>query len=99
VILGTKARKGRDVLAALMGTDSKNVSTGDGPADAFVQLIKALVEHSARARLYQVTRPDRRHDGAGGRFLLRLEEDGPDLTGQSGIPIRCRNRSAAYIHA
>ena len=73
-------------------------ATGDGPVDATFNAVKALVNHSARLQLYQVSAVTEGTD-AQATVSVRMEEDGRIATGQSADTDTVVASAKAYINA
>jgi len=81
--------------------DGESVSadaTGDGPVDAAFNAVKALVAHSARLQLYQVSAVTEGTD-AQATVTVRMEEEGRIVSGQSADTDTVVASVRAYVNA
>jgi 2-isopropylmalate synthase len=80
------------------GTPATKEETGDGPVDATFNAIKAIVAHSARLQLYQVSAVTEGTD-AQAEVSVRLEEDGKTVTGRGADTDTLVSSAKAYVSA
>ena len=98
VVCGTDGPQSADMALEIDGAFVETMATGDGPVDATFNAVKALVEHSARLQLYQVSAVTEGTD-AQATVTVRLEEDGRIATGQSADTDTVVASAKAYINA
>jgi 2-isopropylmalate synthase len=98
VVCGTEGPQTADLTLEVDGAVVKTTATGDGPVDAAFNAVKALVEHSARLQLYQVSAVTEGTD-AQATVSVRMEEDGRIATGQSADTDTVVASVKAYINA
>ena len=95
---GTEGPQEADLTLEIDGKSKSVSSTGNGPVDASFNAVKALVEHSARLQLYQVSAVTEGTD-APATVTVRMEENGRIVTGQSAEADTVVASVAAYISA
>ncbi|MEO1329262.1 MAG: 2-isopropylmalate synthase [Pseudomonadota bacterium] len=98
VICGTEAPQSADLILEVDGVEHQKTATGDGPVDAAFNAIKALVEHDARLKLYQVSAVTAGTD-AQAEVSVRLEEDGKIVTGTAADTDTLVASARAYVNA
>jgi len=98
VVCGTEGPQTADLTLTIDGKEASTHATGDGPVDAAFNAVKALVEHSARLQLYQVSAVTEGTD-AQATVSVRMEEEGRIATGQSADTDTVVASVKAYINA
>ena len=98
VVCGTEGPQSAEMALEVDGVVVKTSATGDGPVDATFNAVKALVDHSARLQLYQVSAVTEGTD-AQATVSVRMEEDGRIATGQSADTDTVVASAKAYINA
>ncbi|MCO4847905.1 MAG: 2-isopropylmalate synthase [Yoonia sp.] len=98
VVCGTEGPQSADMALEVDGVVVETTATGDGPVDATFNAVKALVDHSARLQLYQVSAVTEGTD-AQATVSVRMEEDGRIATGQSADTDTVVASAKAYINA
>ncbi len=98
VVCGTDGPQTAELRLSVDGEPREAEATGDGPVDAAFNAVKALVEHSARLQLYQVSAVTEGTD-AQATVTVRMEEDGRIVTGQSADTDTVVASVKAYVNA
>jgi 2-isopropylmalate synthase len=98
VVCGTEGPQSAEMALEVDGVVVETSATGDGPVDATFNAVKALVDHSARLQLYQVSAVTEGTD-AQATVSVRMEEDGRIATGQSADTDTVVASAKAYINA
>ena len=98
VVCGTEGPQSAEMALEVDGIVVETSATGDGPVDATFNAVKALVDHSARLQLYQVSAVTEGTD-AQATVSVRMEEDGRIATGQSADTDTVVASAKAYINA
>ncbi|WP_127902586.1 2-isopropylmalate synthase [Solirhodobacter olei] len=98
VICGTEAPQSADLTLTVDGTDKQVTATGDGPVDATFNAIGRIFPHTARLALFQVQAVTEGTD-AQATVIVRLEEDGKIVTGQSSDTDTVVAAAKAYVAA
>ena len=97
-VCGTEGPQSAEMALEVDGVVVETSATGDGPVDATFNAVKALVDHSARLQLYQVSAVTEGTD-AQATVSVRMEEDGRIATGQSADTDTVVASAKAYINA
>ncbi len=98
VICGTQAPQSADLILSVDGEDKQVTATGDGPVDATFRAISTIFPHTARLALFQVQAVTEGTD-AQATVIVRLEEDGKIVTGQSSDTDTVVAAAKAYVAA
>jgi 2-isopropylmalate synthase len=98
VIAGTGGPQKATLTLEVDGKHFTKEETGDGPVDATFNAIKAIVAHSARLQLYQVSAVTEGTD-AQAEVSVRLEEDGKTVTGRGADTDTLVSSAKAYVSA
>ncbi|MDE3079342.1 MAG: 2-isopropylmalate synthase [Paracoccaceae bacterium] len=98
VICGTQAPQSADLILSVGGEDKQVTATGDGPVDATFNAITKIFPHTARLALYQVQAVTEGTD-AQATVVVRMEEDGKIVTGQSSDTDTVVASAKAYVAA
>jgi len=98
VIAGSEEPQRATLALDIDGEVMTTTATGDGPVDATFNAIKAMVEHTARLKLYQVGAVTEGTD-AQAEVSVRLEEDGKIATGKSHDTDTLVASAKAYLSA
>ncbi|MGI9412578.1 MAG: alpha-isopropylmalate synthase regulatory domain-containing protein, partial [Hyphomicrobiales bacterium] len=98
VIAGTGGPQKATMTLEIDGRHMTKESTGDGPVDATFNAIQAMVEHSAKLVLYQVSAVTAGTD-AQAEVSVRLEEDGKTVTGRGTDTDTMVASAKAYVSA
>jgi len=98
VIAGTGGPQKATMTLEIDGRHVTKEATGDGPVDATFNAIKAMVEHSAKLVLYQVSAVTAGTD-AQAEVSVRLEEDGKTVTGRGTDTDTMVASAKAYVSA
>ncbi|KIT15526.1 2-isopropylmalate synthase [Jannaschia aquimarina] len=98
VVCGTDGPQEAELTLTVDGEERSSTATGDGPVDAAFNAVKALVDHSARLQLYQVSAVTEGTD-AQATVTVRMEEDGRIVSGQSADTDTVVASVKAYVNA
>ena len=98
VIAGTGGPQKATMTLEIDGRHVTKEATGDGPVDATFNAIQAMVEHSAKLVLYQVSAVTAGTD-AQAEVSVRLEEDGKTVTGRGTDTDTMVASAKAYVSA
>ncbi|TFL18852.1 2-isopropylmalate synthase [Jannaschia formosa] len=98
VTCGTGGPAEAQLTLTIDGKPVSSEATGDGPVDAAFNAVKALVSHSARLQLYQVSAVTEGTD-AQATVTVRLEEAGRIVSGQSADTDTVVASVRAYVNA
>ncbi len=98
VLCGTHAPQTADLTLSINGEDFVVTATGDGPVDATFNAVKVLFPHDARLQLYQVQAVTEGTD-AQATVIVRMEENGKIVTGQSSDTDTVVASARAYVNA
>ncbi len=98
VIAGTDGPQKATIVLDVDGEEQTRESTGDGPIDATFNAIKAIIPHTGRLALYQVSAVTHGTD-AQAEVTVRLEEDGRIATGRSADLDTMVASARAYVSA
>jgi 2-isopropylmalate synthase len=98
VVCGTEGPQEAELTMTIEGVDHSIDATGDGPVDAAFNCVKMLFPHEARLQLYQVSAVTEGTD-AQATVLVRMEEDGRIVTGQSADTDTIVASVKAYVNA
>jgi 2-isopropylmalate synthase len=98
VVCGTEGPQEAALTLRIDGAAQVSEATGDGPVDAAFNAVKALVPHSARLQLYQVSAVTEGTD-AQATVTVRLEENGRVVSGQSADTDTVVASVRAYVNA
>jgi 2-isopropylmalate synthase len=98
VVCGTEGPQEAELTMTIEGLDHSIDATGDGPVDAAFNCVKMLFPHEARLQLYQVSAVTEGTD-AQATVLVRMEEDGRIVTGQSADTDTIVASVKAYVNA
>ena len=98
VVCGTEGPQEASLRLVIDGESVSADATGDGPVDAAFNAVKALVSHSARLQLYQVSAVTEGTD-AQATVTVRMEEDGRIVSGQSADTDTVVASVRAYVNA
>ncbi len=94
---GTGVQKAKIVME-IDGEERVAEESGDGPVDASFNAIKALIPHTARLQLYQVSAVTHGTD-AQAEVSVRMEEDGKLVTGHAAHTDTMVASIRAYVNA
>jgi 2-isopropylmalate synthase len=98
VIAGTGGPARAKITLEIDGVPKSAEVTGDGPVDATFKAIKMVVPHEARLPLYQVMAVTEGTD-AQAEVMVRLEEDGKQVTGRGADTDTLVASARAYVTA
>ena len=98
VIAGTGGPQKATMTLEIDGRHITKEATGDGPVDATFNAIQAMIDHSARLQLYQVSAVTEGTD-AQAEVSVRLEEDGKTVTGRGTDTDTMVASAKAYVSA
>ena len=98
VVCGTEGPQEATLRLVIDGESVSADATGDGPVDAAFNAVKALVAHSARLQLYQVSAVTEGTD-AQATVTVRMEEEGRIVSGQSADTDTVVASVRAYVNA
>ncbi|PWJ16994.1 2-isopropylmalate synthase [Jannaschia seohaensis] len=98
VVCGTGGPAEAQLTLTVDGAPLSSEAKGDGPVDAAFNAVKALVDHSARLQLYQVSAVTEGTD-AQATVTVRMEEDGRIVSGQSADTDTVVASVRAYVNA
>ena len=98
VVAGSKGPQTAEIELEFDGVINHAKTAGNGPVDATFNAIKAIVPHTARLQLYQVSAVTEGTD-AQAEVTVRLEENGKTVNGQGADPDTLVASARAYIHA
>jgi len=98
VICGTEAPQSADLTLSVGDAESRVTATGDGPVDATFNAIRRIFPHDAHLQLYQVQAVTEGTD-AQATVIVRLEEGGKIVTGQSADTDTVVASAKAYVNA
>ena len=98
VIAGTGGPQKATMTLEFDGRHVTKEATGDGPVDATFNAIKAMIDHSAKLLLYQVSAVTEGTD-AQAEVSVRLEEDGKTVTGRGTDTDTMVASAKAYVSA
>ncbi|MEL6586589.1 MAG: 2-isopropylmalate synthase [Pseudomonadota bacterium] len=98
VVCGTDGPQEASLTLTIDGEAKSADATGDGPVDAAFNAVKALVPHTARLQLYQVSAVTEGTD-AQATVTVRMEEDGRIVSGQSADTDTVVSSVRAYVNA
>lgn len=98
VIAGTGGPQKATMTLSIDGQHHTKEATGDGPVDATFNAIKAMVEHDARLKLYNVNAVTAGTD-AQAEVSVKLEEDGQTVTGRGADTDTMVASAKAYVAA
>jgi 2-isopropylmalate synthase len=98
VIAGSKGPQSAELELIVDGKSQSAKTTGNGPVDATFNAIQAMVPHSAKLLLFQVSAVTAGTD-AQAEVTVRLEEGGKTVNGQGADPDTLVASARAYIHA
>ncbi len=98
VIAGTDGPQKATIILDVDGDEQTRESTGEGPIDATFNAIKAIIPHTGRLALYQVSAVTQGTD-AQAEVTVRLEEDGRVVTGRSADLDTMVASARAYVSA
>ena len=98
VIAGTGGPQKATMTLEIDGRHVTKEATGDGPVDATFNAIQAMVDHTAKLVLYQVSAVTAGTD-AQAEVSVRLEEDGKTVTGRGTDTDTMVASAKAYVSA
>jgi 2-isopropylmalate synthase len=98
VIAGTAGPQKATLTLDVNGSEVTREMAGNGPVDAIFNAIHAIVPHTAKLQLYQVSAVTEGTD-AQAEVSVRLEEDGKTVTGRGADPDTLVASAKAYISA
>ncbi len=98
VISGTDGPQKATIVLDIEGDEQTRESTGEGPVDATFNAIKAIIPHTGRLALYQVSAVTQGTD-AQAEVTVRLEEEGRVVTGRSADLDTMVASARAYVSA
>jgi 2-isopropylmalate synthase len=98
VIAGTMGPQSATITLDVDGEHKTAQASGNGPVDAVINSIKAVVPHEATLDLYQVNAVTEGTD-AQAEVSFRLEEDGRSVTGRAADTDTLVASAKAYISA
>ena len=98
VIAGSKGPQSAEIELDFDGQRQTAKTEGNGPVDATLNAVRAIVPNDARLMLYQVHAVTAGTD-AQAEVTVRLEEGGKTVIGQGADPDTLVASARAYIHA
>ncbi|MEM8685833.1 MAG: 2-isopropylmalate synthase [Pseudomonadota bacterium] len=98
VIAGTGGPQRATMTLSIDGEHQTKEASGDGPVDATFNAIKAMVDHKATLKLYQVSAVTAGTD-AQAEVSVKLEENGKTVTGRGADTDTMVASAKAYVSA